>query len=145
MEYERNQPVRVLLPEQLESYSLTSSEYSSMFLVATITIVFGAIHCIGWSFDSPSVIERTLWRFASLCITGIPILFVPFLVLGNAFDTFILQDQFNDFCENTAITLLFFLYILSRLALLVLPFLCLRSLPPAAFYIVHWVSFIPHI
>jgi len=124
----------------------TSSEIlnSSVFLAA-ITIVFGAIHCIGWSFDFPSGIERTLWRVASLSITGVPILIFPFGLLGSAIDEFILDYRFDHFCGNMALLLVSLLYLLSRLALLVLPFLCLRSLPPAAFYIVHWVSFIPHI
>jgi len=123
----------------------TSSENSLIFLVVTITVVFGAIHCIGWSFDFPSSIERTLWRVASLSITGVPILIFPLGLLGAAIDEFILKHRFNDSCMYTTLISLIFTYILSRLALLVLPFLCLRSLPPAAFHVVHWVSFIPHI
>jgi len=116
---------------------VTSSGNSSMFLVATITVVFGAIHCIGWSFNFPSSTERTLWRVASISITGVPILIVPFIELGYAIDKFIFRHQSNDFCVDMAQILLLILYILSRLALLVLPFLCLRSLPSAAFHVVH--------
>jgi hypothetical protein len=122
-----------------------SSKDSSMILVVIITVVFGAIHCIGWSFDFPSSIERTTWRIASLFIMGVPIMFFPAMLLGAELDHFLLEDQFNDFCLYMVFILLFFLYILSRWALLVLPFVCLRSLPPAAFHVVHWVSFIPHI
>jgi hypothetical protein len=122
----------------------TSSQNSSIILVAMITVVFGAVHCIGWSFDFPSSIERTLWRVASLSMTCVPILIAPFCVLGAAIDI-LLKYRFNNFCGYMAFILLLSLYILSRLALLILPFLCLRSLPPAAFHVVHWASFIPHI
>jgi len=112
--------------------------------VVVITVAFGAIHCIGWSFDFPSSIVRTLWRVASLLITGVPIMMVVFGVLGAAIDGFLTNYLFDDFCTIMKMLLLF-LYVLGRLALLVLPFLYLRSLPPAAFHVVHWVSFIPHV
>jgi len=35
---------------------------SQKFLVATVTVAFGGIHCIGWSFNFPSSTERTLWQ-----------------------------------------------------------------------------------
>ena len=117
---------------------------TSISLVVVITVAFGAIHCIGWSFDFPSSIVRTLWRVASLLITGVPIMMVVFGVLGAAIDGFLTNYLFDDFCTIMKMLLLF-LYVLGRLALLVLPFLYLRSLPPAAFHVVHWVSFIPHV
>jgi len=118
---------------------------SQVSLVAAVTVAFGAIHCIGWSFEFPSSIERTLWRVASLSITGVPIIILPLSVLGVAIDRFLLRSRFDDFCVFMMTMLPLFLYILSRLVLLALPFLCLRSLPPAAFHVVHWTSFIPHV
>jgi len=119
-----------------------ASEGPSIFLVATVTVVFGAIHCIGWSFHFPSMIERTIWRFASLCITCVPILIFPLTALGFTIGN--PTSRFDDCCENILLTIILSFYVLSRLALLVLPFLCLISLPPAVFHVVHWVSFIPH-
>ena len=37
------------------------------------------------------------------------------------------------------------LYVLSRVALLVIAFMSLRSLPPGAYETVHWTTFIPHV
>ncbi|KAI9510747.1 hypothetical protein F5148DRAFT_1274645 [Russula earlei] len=103
------------------------SELHSAFgwvAILGITLTFGRIHCIGWSFNFPSSAEQTLWHIASLTITAAPILFPVFPSLHPVSP---------------------FLYMLSRLVLLVLPLLSLRSLPPAAYHVVHWTSFIPHI
>ena len=123
----------------------TGSMIFSNFLVATITLAFGGIHLIGWSFTFPSSAERTLWRVASLSITGFPVLLLLLSVLGMAIDELLLESRFDIICTRISVTSLLFLYTLSRLALLVIPFLSLRSLPPAAFHVVNWTSFIPHV
>jgi len=124
----------------------TGSEGFSTFLVAAITVVFGGIHCIGWTFTFPSSTERILWHVASLAITCVPVAVLPFGVLAREIDERLINKyRSDDFCLYTTLIPLLFLYILSRLTLLVLPFLCLRSLPPAAFHVVHWTSFIPHV
>jgi hypothetical protein len=117
----------------------------SVFLVIIITVAFGGIHCIGWSFNFPSIIEQTLWRVASLSITGVPILFFPLVVLAGQVDEVLFRGQFGNFFFGLTYLLILSLYVLSRLALLVLPLLSLRSLPPAAFHVVHWTSIIPHV
>jgi len=114
-------------------------------LVIIITMAFGGIHCIGWSFTFPSSIERTLWRIASLSITSVPVAVFPLWVLSAPVDEYILRDRDSYYFATFTVSLPLLLYILSRFALLVLPLLCLRSLPPAAFHVVHWVSFIPHV
>src|SRR5712672_2576165 len=122
------------------------SESFSIFLVIAITVAFGGIHCIRWSFTFPSSTERTLWHVASLSITCIPVALLPFTGVANEFDNRIFYKCGLDrFCSIVTSVSLLFLYILTRLALLVLPFLCLRSLPPAAFHVVDWTSFIPHV
>jgi len=125
----------------------TKFAWFSNLLVIAITVGFGGIHCIGWTFDFPSSTERTLWRVASLSITCVPVAIIPLSGLAFQIGRFFnaCHDNFGDLCGITTGILLLSLYILSRLALLVLPFLCLRSLSPAAFHVVHWISFIPHI
>jgi len=122
-------------------YDYWTNIWSFVMIITSIASAFGGIHCIGWSFTFPSSIERTLWRVASLSITTLPI---------PLFLTIVLAD--NDWLGSvsTKIMLYFawpqlFLYVLSRLALLILPFLTLRSLPPATYHTVDWTSFIPHI
>jgi hypothetical protein len=125
---------------RVETFYPTEWLEGSMFsaaLVASITLAFGSIHCIGWLFTFPSDTERILWRVASLSITGVPIA----IALVVLFMNYIRLPEFFGFL----IPILLSLYVLGRLVLLVLPFVSLRSLPPAAFHIVHWTSFIPHI
>ncbi|KAI9507078.1 hypothetical protein F5148DRAFT_1208386 [Russula earlei] len=100
-------------------------------------LAFGAIHCTGWSFTFPSSAERTLWRVASVSITAVPALLIIVAFVGEALDSEILEYMIGFMAIS--------LYILSRLVLLLLPFLSLRSLPPAAYHVVHWTSLIPHV
>jgi hypothetical protein len=39
---------------------------------AVIATIFGAIHCVAWSFQFLSHTEQLLWRIASLSITCLP-------------------------------------------------------------------------
>ncbi|KAI9508227.1 hypothetical protein F5148DRAFT_1284313 [Russula earlei] len=111
-------------------------------IVAAVAVTFGGIHCSGWSFAFPSNTERVLWRVASVSIVAIPIPYTLLVVLLLA------QPGIKDSLPGMLGILhmiLIFAYMLGRLALLVLPFLCLRSLPPAAYHVVHWATFIPHV
>ena len=43
-------------------------------------VIFGAIHCVAWSFHFPSYTQSLLWRVSSAAITAVPVLvFVTFL------------------------------------------------------------------
>ena len=109
------------------------------FLFMAATLAFGGIYCIGWSLTFPSSAQRTLWRIASVSMTGGPIIFLLLTVaLDNKYPVGATRVAI------LALILVLFLYIPSRLTMLVLPFLCLRSFPPATYYVLHWTSFIPH-
>ncbi|KAK1782646.1 hypothetical protein QBC45DRAFT_367571 [Copromyces sp. CBS 386.78] len=43
-------------------------------LMAVSCLIFGAFHCIAWSFQFPTWAERVTWRVASLTSTGLPLL-----------------------------------------------------------------------
>jgi len=130
---------------------------------AGITITFGALHCVAWSFQFPSHIEQLSWRIASLIITCFPVFSwlagalvhllnlphrtgVPVPVPQLEASSRLKKAKEMVFIMGTGI---YFvggaLYILSRATLLVVPFVSLRSLPPGAYEIVHWTNFIPHI
>jgi hypothetical protein len=112
----------------------------AVFVAMLFATIFGAIHCIAWSFDFPSPTEQLLWRISSLAITSVPVLS---LVIPQ-----MLRFDWGEFVEwvLTGISLLpAMFYIVARVTLLVIAFTTLRSLPPDAYHTVNWTTFIPHI
>ena len=108
-----------------------------------VTLVFGGIHCIAWSFAFPSPTEKLLWRISSTAITGLPLALFGIWFFGNQ-----LHYRDNDPVETilkTIFVLLIFLYPISRILLLVLSLTTLRSLPPSAYQTVQWTTFLPHV
>jgi hypothetical protein len=101
---------------------------------AAVGIIFGSIHCTAWRFQFPSYIEQLLWRISAVFVTGGPLLMALFIALG----------VWNETLSAIAFILVLILYIVARLALLVLSFMTLRSLPPGAFRAADWARFIPH-
>ena len=114
------------------------SSGSGMVLV---TMLFGGIHCIAWSFAFPSSTEQLLWRISSIAITGIPLAVVGFDFIGDQLH----DDNPVQTVLNVALALLIFLYPISRILLLVLCLSTLRSLPPSAYQTVQWTTFLPHV
>ncbi|KAI9458542.1 hypothetical protein F5148DRAFT_1220241 [Russula earlei] len=125
------------------------SGFSYVFLLFIIPIfasAFGGIHCIGWSFVFLSSAERSLWRVASASITIIPILLLLVMSAWESRGRWIANSPwYNTFSLGLTQYILVIVYMLSRLVLLVLPVLSLRSLPSAIYNVVHWTSFIPHV
>jgi hypothetical protein len=115
------------------------SWYTLLLAEILVAMIFGGIHCIAWSFSFPTHVEQILWRVSSIATISIPICFlVPLLSISFLFlapSSFV----FSPFFFPALI------YIFSRLILLILSFMSLRSLPPSAFYTVRWTTFIPHI
>lgn len=63
---------------------LTAKEMRLAYFIASgIAALFGAIHCIAWSFDFPSQTEQFLWHVSSIAITCLPL--GPPLVFGIEF------------------------------------------------------------
>ena len=42
--------------------------------VAIISLLFGLIHCLGWSLVFPSAAERLIWRVSAVIIAALPVL-----------------------------------------------------------------------
>ncbi|KAJ7903330.1 hypothetical protein B0H14DRAFT_2491575 [Mycena olivaceomarginata] len=102
-----------------------------------VGIVFGAIHCAAWNVGFPTAEEMWIWRSCSLSVAAIPILWVA----GGSLTLI-------DFLEGLGtmlVALLLLIYVLARIALLVLQFMVLRSLPPAVLADVNWSVYIPHL
>ncbi|KAG1726488.1 hypothetical protein EDD22DRAFT_443078 [Suillus occidentalis] len=101
-------------------------------------MMFGAIHCLGWNYLFQTPKEQLSWRVASVGITFVPLIFAitPPLIQARSLSKLALLSL-------TFISTSF--YILSRVAIIVLMFLSLRSLPPCAYVGVPWTIFIPHV
>jgi hypothetical protein len=104
-------------------------------------MVFGGIHCVGWLFSFPSHMEQLLWKMSPIMITGVPLIITMFVLITDNFDSLPIVAF--------PLIILFFLslilYVLARIALLVLPFMALRSLPSSALQTVRWTTFLPHV
>jgi hypothetical protein len=102
-----------------------------------VGIIFGAIHCAAWNTGFPTAEEMWIWRSCSLSVTVIPIpWFTSFLL--TAID-------FLDLLGTMLVLLFPLIYVFARIPLLLLPFIALRSLPPAVFADVNWSVYIPHL
>jgi hypothetical protein len=135
-------------------YAGTLTDFQGLCTAIATTVVasvFGGVHCIAWSFSFPTRIERVLWRTSSVAITGVPVFylllfgFVSFC-LGRGSLT--LRPKLKGLLENLfrCVVLFFtFLYVLARVALLILPFTSLRSLLRDAFKTISWTVLIPHV
>jgi hypothetical protein len=115
--------------------SLGSGTFILSMLLAS---VFGGIHLVAWNFHFLSLLEMPLWRSTSLAITAIPLLTLLLLAVAH-------WMYVEDIVVYFAIAILPILYVTSRIVLLILPLVQLRSLPPDAFLVIPWSTFIPHI
>ena len=113
-----------------------------------VAIVFGAIHCIAWSFHFATLPERWVWRISAILISVVPVFMITFTPLLTIFEKKEHKTAGMELYENILTFILFSmfcLYILARIALLILPFIALRALVPGAYVELDWVSFLPHI
>jgi len=119
-----------------------------IWLALCIATVFGAIHCIPWSFHFATLQERWACRISAILVSGLPISWLAFTLLFDRFDPNKNKPIWKNLYEGFIVwswTVMTFLYIIARIVLLVLPFVALRALPPGAYVQLDWVSFLPHI
>ncbi|KAF4591287.1 hypothetical protein EYR40_009890 [Pleurotus pulmonarius] len=118
----------------------------SFALCGISSSLFGAIHCLAWHSAFPSAAESLLWRASSISVTVIPIfwfsLSVVFLYLP--FKRYGLGD-WSPYGLRILTAMALCMYFLARLLLIVEAFVLLRDLPPSAYQVVNWTTFIPHI
>ena len=119
------------------------SGVARLVVIPIVGVVFGGIHCAGWSFNFPSNDEAMLWRVCSAILTGIAfispvhVFFLYFLAVEKDFKSPILATVIS------VLTIL--VYVVSRLLLLVEAVISLRHHTPGMLALVKWTSFIPHI
>lgn len=109
-----------------------------------VAMIFGAVHCIAWSYEFPSPIERLLWRISAIIIVAVPVCMILL--------TFMIRDLFGyrsytpmQRVGEVFLAICAIFYIASRLILLVLSFTTLRSLHLGAYQTIQWTTLIPHL
>ena len=108
-------------------------------------MIFGGIHCIGWSFEFPSHTEQVLWRMGSIATTLSPLPFLMLALVGHLDRQSVINAPiWVVICSIIIAWPCIPVYIIGRLVLLVLPFVSLQSLPLSAYQTVRWTMFIPH-
>jgi hypothetical protein len=109
--------------------------------------LFGAIHCVAWSFDFKSHTEQLIWRISSSVVAGVPGIMALSILLTalpvftereNIFKLLVMSLIF--LCATVGVVA----YIIARLLLLALAFSSLRHLPPDALHVIPWTTIIPH-
>lgn len=127
-----------------------SEQFFTDIIASIVAILFGAIHCIAWSFQHPSHTEQVLWRISSIAVASIPGIWASFFLVGIlvakdkiGIDGWVWKLVGIPIAVLGAIAVP--VYIAARVVLLILAFASLRSLPQAAYQTVSWTTFIPHI
>ena len=108
-----------------------------------VAVIFGAIHCIAWSFQFPSHMEQMLWRISATVIICVPVL-LPLVGLLGLVHLPWLSDK-REVLTVVIAVILCFLYMLARVMLFMLALISLRTLPPEAYHTVIWTTYLPHI
>jgi len=57
--------------DNIPKYQQTTAHYA-LFVLAVLTAGFGSIHAIAWNFEFPTLVEKVLWRTATLISTLVP-------------------------------------------------------------------------
>jgi hypothetical protein len=125
----------------------------SAFVASAIGTIFGAIHCIPWSYSFTSHAERLLWRISSIAMVAIPaFLLATFTLSRLAFSGEVDKSRsqrivFRIFVIAVPIGLIFcvLIYVVARVTMFVLAFKTLASLPAQALHTIPWTKWIPHI
>ena len=127
-------------------YSTNQSGDAHIYFMSIVGIIFGGIHCVGWFFNFPSWKEAMLWRISSSILTGVALL----LPLFSTFFCYLWNrntSSSKSYLKRYIVivfTILFVVYLVSRLLLLVEAFISLRDLTPGMLALVKWTSFIAH-
>ncbi|KAG2123635.1 hypothetical protein BD769DRAFT_1469617 [Suillus cothurnatus] len=103
-------------------------------------VVYGGAHFLGWNYLFQWHMEQMLWRAVSIFMISAS---VSLPIFGCLISLRILLS--DSWVTKFALVTIAFIYIATRVIVIVLITLSLRSLPPGAYDTVAWTTFIPHI
>lgn len=139
-------------------------------ILLMVNVIYCAIHFIGWNFDFPTNIERTLWRASCITISGCALIFWVCetyqdgvrlrrweswyaklsperkrVATMSSMERAEREKLFVPVWEVIIMTPVSLIYSLGRTYIFIEIFLSQRSLPVGAFDTVDWTAFIPHV
>jgi hypothetical protein len=123
------------------------SHFIAALWQASVGLLFGSIHAgVGWHLPAPTTIELHMWRISSIIMLGVPFWMIVDCTLIPIWSKWRIYRWVMSVMKVLRLWfLLFCVYILARIALIVLTFTLLRDLPKAAFQEVVWTKYIPHV
>ncbi|KAF7984855.1 hypothetical protein HWV62_10817 [Athelia sp. TMB] len=108
-----------------------------------VAMVFGAVHCIAWSYPFQSHLEQQLWRASAIAIVAVP----AALAVSTIMAAYV--GDLLGVGRNTVGAILYvplaLIYIAARIILILISFSSLRMLPAGVYQTVQWTTFVPHI
>ena len=128
---------------RVATFYSSPNEDSDTALTLGVLIVFRAIHCNAWSFHFATSPKQWAWRISAIHVSGLPIAIVALSGLLMIFEEENKTTGMNFYKDFLPIILMgmSFLYIIARIALLILPFIALCTLLSGTYVQVDWVSF----
>jgi hypothetical protein len=135
-------PFSIYVPNVRGSGSCEKRYYLGAALPFFLAILFGSVHCIGWSLSFPTPTARMMWRVCSLCITVAPVwVMIPLIhmIFSEATAAAFLR------LSIPVCVLLWWIYGISRIVLVCLAVWGLTAMPATAHTSVQWTELIPHI
>ena len=132
----RNGPLRVPT-----FYSYTKVPWDRIIFALCISVLFGTIHSVAWYYEFSTSPERWGWRISSIIISVVPLIVTSMFTVIRMEIVKQGSNNFFFFFWNA----FFWVYMMSRIALLLFPLIGLRALPPDAYVDLDWATIIPHI
>ena len=131
----RNGPLRVPT-----FYSYTAVSWNRFIFAICVSVSFGAIHSVAWYYEFSTSPERWGWRISSIIVAVVPLILLSMFTASRM--KIVKQGSFifAFFCDAFS-----WIYMTSRIALLLFPLIALRALPPGAYVDLDWATIIPHI
>jgi hypothetical protein len=112
----------------------------TLFVGCFSAFISGGVHCFGWHYLFQGHTEQTLWRATSLVTASASL---PLLLI---FGWVILLDVKKDsWVVRWSVATIGFIYIATRVTVIVLIVLSLQSLPAGTYDVVAWTTFVPHV
>lgn len=112
----------------------------TLFIGCFSAFISGGVHCFGWNYLFEGHTEQTLWRATSLVTASasLPLL----LIFGWAI---LRKVKHNTRVVRWSVATIAFIYIATRVTVIVLIVSSLQSLPAGAYDVVAWTTFVPHV